>query len=304
MSFPHFYDPNKVGTLYRPDVTDAIIAGNQHNFASADEDTERTGLLLVDAQVDFVHEDGALSVPGAVDDTRRTIEWIFEHVETITHIYASLDSHLPTQIFSPAWWVDADGTHPEPFTIITHKTVREGEWRALYHADWASEYTRRLEENAKKQLMIWPYHTLIGTSGHTITPALYEAIAYHGAARHTQPTFITKGTVPQVEHYSLFEPEITPPEQNGSAVNHRLLDTLAQYDKIYMAGQAKSHCVLESVTSMMRYFADQPQVIRKIHVLTDAMSSVASPDVDFDQMANDTLQSYAEQGLNLTTTTA
>lgn len=304
MSYPDFYDPQKVGTLYTPDAGVAISAGNQASVSPATNDTEKTALLLIDTQVDFIHEDGALSVPGAIDDTRRTIEWVFENTERITKIFASLDSHRPNQIFSPSWWVDQNGNHPNPFTLISHNDLKSGVWKALYHAEWSLEYTERLEENAKKQLMIWPYHTLIATVGHNITPALYEAIIYHGAARKTQPKFVVKGTVPEIEHYSIFEPEVKPDASDESALNKTLLDELASYDKIYVAGQAKSHCVLESVTSMMRYFEGRSDVIEKIHVLTDTMSSVANPDIDFDKIANDAFAQFAEYGLNLTTTSA
>ncbi len=301
-SYPSFYNSQKVGTRYTPDVNAAITAGNALDMAAADNDTTKTALLLIDAQVDFIHEDGALSVSGAVEDTRRTIEWLFTHLGHITTIIASLDSHLPNQIFSPSWWVDTDDNHPNPFTIISHDDVVTGKWRAIYQPEWSREYTERLEETAKKQLMIWPYHTLIGTDGHNITPALYEAIVYHSAARQTQPQFVIKGTVPQVEHYSIFEPEVKPSNIDTALLNTALLDQLATYDTIYVAGQAKSHCVLESVTSMMRYFENRPDVINKIHVLTDAMSSVANPEIDFDAIANSAFAQFTEHGLHLTTT--
>lgn len=297
-----FYEADKVGTLYVPDVTAAISAGNAAGLPSAASDTTKTALLLIDAQVDFIHADGALSVSGAIEDTQRTIRWIFENVANITQIFASLDSHLPNQIFSPSWWVDKQGNHPSPFTIITHEAVKDGVWKARYQAEWSLEYTERLEENAKKQLMIWPYHTLIGTVGHNITPALYEAIVYHAAARQTQPHFITKGTLPQVEHYSIFEPEVKPDNSNDDLLNKSLLENLAEYDRIYVAGQAKSHCVLESVSSMMRYYELQPEIINKIHILKDAMSSVANPEIDFDQIAETAFANFAEQGLKITST--
>lgn len=302
MTFPEFYQADNVGTLYTPSANAAITSGTHADVAPADEDQERVALLLIDTQVDFIHEDGALSVPGAIDDTRRTIEWLFNNTGRITRIYASLDSHLPIQIFSPAWWQNADGQHPDPYTIITQEQVSAGAWQPLYQADWSREYVERLEESAKKQLMIWPYHTLIGTPGHNITPALYEAITYHAAARKTQPRYIEKGTIPYTEHYSLFEPEVKSEALEGESVNTDLLEELAEYDTIYVAGQAKSHCVLESVGSMMRYFDDRLEVIQKIHVLEDAMSSVQSPDVDFEQIATDTFARFAEHGLNLTNT--
>ncbi len=301
MTFPDFYTPEQVGTLYQPDSNAAVNAGHAAGLSAAADDSEQVALLLVDMQVDFIHEDGALYVPGAVDDARRTVEWLYQNAGHITQIVASLDSHLPIQIFSPAWWVDDNGNHPDPMTLIPADDVRNGTWSPLYEADWSREYVERLEENAKKQLMIWPYHTLIGTPGHNLTPALYEAIAYHSSARQTQPRFEMKGTVARTEHYSLFEPEVKG-EAGQELLNSNLLDGLATYDTIYVAGQAKSHCVLESVSTMMRYFESQPDVIEKIHVLMDATSSVESPDVDFEAIAQEQYEQFAEHGLNLTST--
>jgi nicotinamidase-related amidase len=302
MSYPEFYDATKVGTLYIPNTSAALTAGNQAGVTASDDDDFRVALLLIDAQVDFIHGDGALSVPGAVDDTRRTIEWLFENLGKITTIVASLDSHVPIQIFSPSWWVNAEGKHPDPFTIITSDEVQTGKWKALYQRDWSGEYVERLEEQAKKQLMIWPYHTLIGTPGHNLTPALYEAIAYHTAARKTHPHFVTKGTIPETENYSIFEPEVKMDKLENGGLNTALLNELAIYDRIYVAGQAKSHCVLESVTSMMRYFDDKPEIRQKIYLLKDAMSSVVSPGIDFDAIAEEVYTNFAEHGLNITTT--
>jgi nicotinamidase/pyrazinamidase len=303
MDFPAFYKPSKVGTLYLPNTAAAIEEGQAAKGKKASEDSERVALLLVDAQVDFIHVDGALSVAGAVEDTRRTIEWMFQNVGKITRVFASLDSHVPIQMFSPSWWHDKAGHHPEPFTIISHEDVRLGRWIPLYEMQWSMEYTERLEEDSKKQLMIWPYHTLIGTAGHSITPALYEAIAYHSAVRQAPPRFVQKGTIPKTENYSIFEPEVKLSELENGGLNKALLEELTSYERIYVAGQAKSHCVLESVNSMMRYFEGKPEIIGKIHLLTDGMSSVYSPDVDFEAIANKVLQEFANNGLHLTTTT-
>ncbi len=158
------------------------------------------------------------------------------------------------------------------------------------------------KRGAKKALMIWPYHTLIGTTGHTMTPALYEAVAYHTAARQSPPVFLAKGSIPETEHYSILEPEVKVAGKPQGGLNTAFLEMLATYDEVYIAGQAKSHCVLETVTSTMRYFEDQPDVIRKLRVLVDATSSVAHPEIDFDAIADDVLADYAQRGLKLVTT--
>jgi nicotinamidase/pyrazinamidase len=164
-----------------------------------------------------------------------------------------------------------------------------------------------LEETAKKQLMVWPYHVLLGTTGHALVPAVAEAVAYHTLARQVQPNYVIKGMIPYTENYSAIEPEVSLPESlqthpHRAEVNHALLNEMAAYDVIYVTGQAKSHCVLETVGSMIRHYP--PEHVQKIHLLTDTMSSVGHPEVDFDAMADDTFAQWQAQGIKLTTTSA
>jgi len=299
MDLPAFYHPERVGQLYVPDANTAILEGRALGISPASKAQVRTILLLVDMQVDFVHTDGSLSVPGAVDDTRRVIEWIFRNLSRLTTIAASLDSHVPMSIFFSTWWVGSDNQHPKPYTVIRSEDVKAGVWRPLYEPEWSVEYCEKLEELSKKELMIWPYHTLIGTPGHSLTPALYEAIAYHSGARQTQPVFLEKGTIPTTEYYSMLEPEVKVPDHPMGSLNVSFLNMLSTYDRIYIAGEAKSHCVLETVTSIMRYFADRPPVVDKFRILQDCMSSVAHPTIDFDSLANRTFNHFAMQGLQM-----
>lgn len=303
MTFPTFYDAQRVGQLYIPNTAEVLAQGQAARLSPASDDTHRVFLILIDAQVDFVHAEGALSVPGAVDDTRRTIEWIFNNLGKITTIAASLDSHLPNQIFYPTWWVNAYGNPPAPFTTITSTEVQNGAWRPVYEPAWSVEYVQKLETQAKKTLMIWPYHTMVGTPGHTITPALYETILYHAAVRQTQPEFLIKGTIPQTEHYSILEPEVKVPNVPLGQLNATFLEAMKTYDEIYIAGQAKSHCVLETVTSMMNYFDSTPSHIERIRLLSDCTSSVAHPEINFEEIATRVFADYAVRGLKLTSST-
>jgi len=292
MNFPAFYRPDKVGTLYVPNTAEAINEGREADTLPARTDQERSMLLMVDAQVDFVHEDGALSVPGAVEDTRRTVEWLFRNLGKVTTVALSLDSHIPLQIFFPTWWVSPEGAHPDPFTLISAGDVDAGRWQPVFEPEWSRHYVHTLEESAKKTLTIWPYHTMIGSAGHTITPALYEAEAFHSAAREAQPQFLIKGLIAKTEHYSIFEPEVKVPEEPQGVLNTAFIEMMRGYDRIFIAGQAKSHCVLETVTSLMRYFErSDPEFVRRFVVLSDCTSSVVHPAVDFEALAN---AQYAE----------
>lgn len=303
MSFPSYYHPESVGRLMPPNTAQAVLEGQVAGFNPAKDDEVKILLLLVDPQVDFIHPDGTLSVPGAVEDTQRTVEWLYRHAARITTIAASLDSHVPVQIFYPTWWMDRGGAYPDTFTIISSAEAKAGYWTPLYEETWSMEYLEQLEEHAKKQLMIWPYHTMIGTPGHAITPTLYEAIAYHAAARQSAPIFLTKGSIPKTEHYSILEPEVKVSETPMGNLNIPFLEMVASHDLVFIAGQAKSHCVLETVGSMMRFYANSPEIVAKLRILMDCTSSVAHPEIDFDVMANEAFARFAKIGLRLVKST-
>ena len=301
MTMPTFYDPQRVGNLYLPDMPTAVAAGEHARLRPASSDSRRVMLLLVDCQIDFIFSEGTLCVSGAIADTQRTIEWLYRNAADLTSIAASLDSHTSFQIFSPTWWTDEQGQHPAPFTPISTADVRAGKWRPLIDPAWSLRYVEELEQGGKYALMIWPYHTLIGTPGHALVPALSEAIMYHAAARRAQPTWLLKGSIPQTEHYSILEPEVKVPSHPLGSLNTAFLDMLARYDLVYVAGQAKSHCVLATMRSIMTYFADQPDVIAKLRFLMDCTSSVAHPTIDFDALADAELQAMAAKGMRLVT---
>ncbi len=303
MSCPSFYDPERVGSHFQPNIQAAVDAGAALGARPAHLDERQVALVLVDMQVDFIHLDGALSVPGAVDDCRRMVEWIYRHAGTISKIYLSLDSHYPLQIFFSTWWADADGRRPPPNTIISAQDLQAGRWQPLYHVEWSRKYVIELESRSRKQLMIWPFHTMVGTSGHNLSPSLYEAVCYHAAARRSQPVKLVKGSLPQTEHYSILEPEVKVNNDPQGSLNLDLLKDLQTYDLVYIAGQAKSHCVLETVNSLMRRFARQPSVVQRLRIIEDGMSSVVLPGADFDAMAEEAYDRHRAAGLTFTNTT-
>ncbi len=98
---PTFYDPERIGTLFYPDLQAIAAEAARAGLKPVREDDIRIHLLLIDMQVTFCHEKGALYVPGALDDLRRLIEFIYRNAERISHITCSLDSHNPFQIFHP-----------------------------------------------------------------------------------------------------------------------------------------------------------------------------------------------------------
>lgn len=302
------FDPSVLGQNYEPDLARFAALGKKAKLTPAANDKLRTILLIVDMQRDFVHTDGALSVPGSIPDVQRLIEWIYRNGADLTTIAASLDTHVPMMIFHPMWWKNMEtGKNPVPLTqeaVITLADIKAGKWQALRDPVWSVRYVDQLEKAAKKNLMIWPYHCLVGTDGQKLVPALHEAIAYHEAARLTKADFITKGTVPQVEHYGIFASEVPyPKNQKASGLNVEYLDLIAGYDRIYVAGEAKSHCVLETMKQMLAHFSPQPEVIDKIRFLVDCTSSVQHPAIDFETLARAELAEMEKRGVVMVAST-
>jgi nicotinamidase-related amidase len=301
--FPSFYDPQRIGALFHPDVARIAAEAAAAGLPPAGEDARAIHLLLIDMQVDFCHEAGSLYVPGALGDLRRSIEFIYRNAAHITQITCSLDSHLPSQIFSPNWWSDGDGNHPAPFTIVSEEDVQSGRWQPLVEPDWSREYVARLERDHKKLLTIWPYHVLIGSPGHMLDPELWSAVFWHSVARKTQPAWMHKGSIPLTEHYSIIQPEVPVPSLPGGGKNQIFLDELAEADLIVVAGEAMSHCVLETVEDLVEEFADQPKVLRKVLFLRDCTSPVVHPEIDFRAIAAARLAEFERMGVRLVDST-
>lgn len=302
-NFPSFYNPGRIGTLFYPDYAAIAAEAATANLPAASEDKQNNHLVIIDMQVDFCHPDGSLFVPGSVGDIQRTIEFIYNNAERITNITCSLDSHLPHQIFHPAWWADKDGNHPAPFTMINYDDIKNGTWRPLVAPVQSTNYVKKLEQEAKKTLVIWPYHVMIGSMGNALDPELFTAVLWHSIARKTQPTWLTKGTIPLTEHYSIIQPEVPVPNHPMGGKNKHFLDTLASADAVVIAGEAESHCVLETVEDLVEDFSTRTNALQKIYFLRDCTSPVVHPDVDFHAIAQARFAEFEKQGVNFINST-
>jgi nicotinamidase-related amidase len=147
--------------------------------------------------------------------------------------------------------------------------------------------------------MIWPYHTMEGTLGHMLAAPISEAIAWHSAARKAQPTYIVKGKTTRTEYYGIFGAEVVDPDEPDSRLNVALLDAVMKHDKVYIAGEAKSHCVLETARQLVSRFDQQPEILNRLHLLRDCTSSVEHPAIDFDKLAEAELAGMERQGVQM-----
>lgn len=242
----------------------------------------RWAALGIDAQVTFCHPDGGLFVPGAPEDVARTAAWLYRHTDQLDTLFFSLDTHRTHQIFHAAWWRDADGEPPLPMTVIHAKDIESGQWVPRRDRDRAVEYAKKLESTGRYVLTIWPYHGLLGGVSHALMPSLMEAATFHAGYHDRSPSMVTKGGHEMSEHFSIFRPEVE--SLGGEAIggfDEALLERLLQHERVYVFGQAKSHCVLSTLRDLKeRLEADRPEALAKFHLLEDCMSPVTPPPLD------------------------
>lgn len=141
--------------------------------------------------------------------------------------------------------------------------------------------------------------TMEGTLGHMLVAPISEAIAWHSAARKAQPTYIVKGQTIRTEYYGIFGAEIPDPQDPTSALNERLLDAVLKHDKVYVTGEAKSHCVLETERQLLEYSGNTSGMVKKLHFLRDCTSSVQHPTIDFDALTESELKEMEKKGVKM-----
>jgi len=254
-------------------------------------------LLIIDPQNDFCHPQGALYVNNACYDMQRLESFIRKYRDDISYIHVSLDSHRMINIAHPIFWINEEGKHPSPFTIITKEDYNNGKWQT-YNPSWkvwAKTYLEELERNNKYKLCIWPPHCIIGTWGHAIVKNVSDALIHWEMSiaqkTNTMVNYIAKGSNSFTEHYSIYKAEVIIPEDESTLPNTGLKSSLMGADTIFISGEALSHCVANTVRDLCNSLGEDN--IKKIVLLIDQMSSVTG----FEKIANNFLLEMKERGV-------
>ncbi len=247
----------------------------------------KTALLIIDVQNDFCSPSGSLFVGGADKDSERLASWINTNEDEIGYIGITIDSHQIIDIAHPRYWFDADGNNPKPLTVITSADVESGKWKAI-KPKVGLNYLKALEADGQFPHVIWPEHCIIGTWGNSIYPVVNKAVLDWASNGH-HVHYIPKGTHPDTEHFGAFEAQVPIEDRPLTCFNNSLMNTLNKHDVVYISGQAKSHCVANTLKQILD---TSPELTKKLVILEDTMSSVAGgPDPDNDSL---TFQSIAQ----------
>ncbi len=335
LPIPSFFDPrNAERREYAPDplrlMAEAAAWRRAHGLRPAAADDRVLHLLLIDVQKDFCFPDGSLYVAGrsgrgALEDNRRTAEFLYRNLDVLTRVTTTMDTHFAFQIFFPAFWVGKDGAPLAPYREITTDDIDRGEalpnpamagWLCGGDQAWLLQqvrfYCAELERAGRYRLYLWPPHCILGSDGHALAGVLHEARMFHAFARSAQSWVEVKGGNALTENYSILRPEVLL-RHDGQPLAQRntsFLKTLLTADAVIVAGQAASHCVKSSIEDLLgEIVAQDPALARKVYVLGDCMSAVTVPDgkggfaADFTPQAEAALQRFAAAGMHVVKST-
>lgn len=320
---PSFFDSEKVSQFwrvpYQKRANEAKQWREKYQITSSIEDKTKIILLLIDVQNTFCLPDFELFVAGksgngAVEDNIRLCQFIYRNLANITTIAATMDTHTAMQIFHPIFWVDEKGNHPQAgITMISYEDVKQGRWQVNQNIannlniswqkleKYALHYVKQLTENSKYPLTIWPYHSMLGGIGHGLVSSVEEALFFHSIVRSSQTQFEIKGDNPLTENYSVLSPEVLENKQGEKIAkkNTQFLNKLLSYDKVIIAGQAKSHCVAWTIEDLLTEIKQKdPNLATKVYLLEDCTSPVVIPNVvDFSAQAEEAFQRFADAGM-------
>jgi len=210
-------------------------------------------LVIIDPQNDF-HEGGKLPIAGANADCEKINNLV--RTKRFDNIIVTLDTHQYVDISHQCWWVDKDGKHPDPMTVITPEDVASGKWTTARKSDlaWSTKYVKQLTANKRFQHIIWPYHCIVGTEGHGVKASLCDELRDWSLKNRRLVTYMWKGTNPKAEMYSAFKADVEVPGAPETSLNKHILDRMYGYDNVFMCGEARSHCVRYSFDDMVEYF--------------------------------------------------
>lgn len=331
LPMPQFFNPaNADSWAYQPNLDKLRYAAvdwqRQHGILPSSAAQKRFHLLLIDDQNDFCFPGGTLYVAGrsgtgAIDDSRRTAEFIYREMNVITDITTTLDTHFAFQIFTPSFWQYADGTPIAANTLIPLDLIASGkvkpvpamaQWLCEGNYSWLCKqvefYAAELAKTGKYTLMAWPAHCVLGTQGHALVGIIQEARMFHSYVRTVQSNCEVKGGNPLTECYSVFGAEVKK-RFDGKVLaqkNTAMIKRLLEADYVGVGGQAASHCTASSIDDLLTDIKVlDPKLAEKVYVITDLMSAVVIPQVNLDYTpdAEAAFQRFADAGMHLVKST-
>ena len=251
-------------------------------------------LLIIDPQRDSIDsKKGSLAVEGAVNDINNIIHFIYDNLESLSNIYITLDTHYYDSIFFQSFWKN-NNDYVSPFTEVTLEKIENKEIIPVVDKDLQIEYVKQLKKQGSKNLTIWPYHCLYATDGWLIEKQLSNILYFFEAVSGVNTQKIIKGTYKFTEMYGAINPEVI----SDNNYNIEWVKNIANYDKIYVCGEAKDYCVYTTIRQFCEIYKDNKEITKKIYMMMNCSSSIISEENSLN-MYNELVEKYSINLINI-----
>jgi nicotinamidase-related amidase len=107
---------------------------------------------------------------------------------------------------------------------------------------------------------------------------------------------VTKGSNWSTEHYSAVKADVVRSDDPGTQLNVDFIQSLQNADRVFLSGQASSHCVANTVRDVVDNFGAEP--LNKLYLMADGMSPVPG----FESLSDDFFRDMKAKGVNVCTT--
>lgn len=243
-------------------------------------------LLVIDMQNDFVNKDGSLYVPNADIAVDNLIKLLYDK-NKFDKIIFTRDAHPLKNISNVNLWKDKEGNTLPPFTVISYNDIIQEKYKTLFSSNFLRKYTKYLEKHSNKKLTLWPQHCIKDTEGYQLHYKLQNFVKNN----MDKCVLINKGKSSKTEHYSIFKAEMPLSFDKRTFLNKRLLNTIDQYDEVYICGVATDYCVKESVRIINKY---RPNIMKKTIFITNCMASISNIDLNEDEVFKESIKMGAK----------
>ena len=260
-----------------------------------------------------MNNSGSLAVNGSIDDYKRIIKLIDS--DFFNEIHISLDTHTKKHIGHKDFYINGYKDR-QPFTKEDANNVLEKNDKLKKNNYFKKYFTLHTKYNAKRPLVLWPNHCIEGTNGHKIYKPLQDKL--NQVKNKIRVRYHIKGQNDLTEMYSIFSALVDPREILGSNIPDNLKysgsktkyynkDTLTNglhsyreackyvnlntkfntyllsnlfgdNNQIYVCGQARSHCVKDSMVDLFKYANKNNIDTQNIISLIDCTSPVIYAD--------------------------
>lgn len=258
------------------------------------------GMFLIDGQNCFNQPGQPLYIKDGEKHMERFARSCHDHLDEITYMADTEDSHQEWHIAHPIMFRNRDGNAPKPFSKILSVDIENGLWIPQLPIKGITEYmiwyTQQLENPAQGsrrfELTIWPPHGRVGTDEWVLFSAIQKLNEAWERGAFRRVKHLTKGNEVLSEHYSGLKAEVILDGNNPLGIEDRstFLETeipkaLKRCRKVGIAGQAISHCVRFTVEDLIELFG--AEALEKLFILIDCCGPVGGYEQQTDEWLHD-----------------